>query len=59
MATKKIRLELTEEQFMKLYREAPKDSYLYHLLDEKLNAMAKRTIDIEEHNKKEGLRHWT
>ena len=56
---KKIRLELTEDQFMKLYREAPEGSYLSYILEEKLNALVERDIRIEEHNKKEGLRHWT
>lgn len=56
---KKVRLELTEEQFMKLYREAEEGSYLRLILDTKIDKLAERQTTIEEHNKKEGLRHWT
>lgn len=57
--SKKIRLELTEEQFMRLYQEAEEGSYLRLILDSKLDSIVHRQLAIEEHNKKEGLRRWT
>lgn len=41
-AEKKIRLEITQLEFAKLYQEAPEGSVLRKLLDKKIDDMVKR-----------------